>query len=68
MKNGGPQQAWSRSLQRTMGMTTHQEPAFRARLGVFGIRDTYVKNERDTGYLAKKVMEYGRFRTDIPGY
>ena len=30
-----------------------------ALLGVIGIRDIWVKNYRDTGYLGKKLKAYG---------
>lgn len=33
-----------------------------ALLGVNGIRDIWVKNYRDTGYLGKKLKGYGIFK------
>ena len=35
-----------------------------ALLGVIGIRDIWVKNHRDTGYLGRKLKGYGIFKKD----
>ena len=37
------------------------EPNLEALLGVIGIRDIWVKNYRDTGYLGGKLKGYGIF-------
>ena len=38
-----------------------------ALLGVIGIRDIWVKNYRDTGYLGKKLKGYGIFKKKDSG-
>ena len=39
-----------------------------ALLGVIGIRDIWVKNCRDTGYLGKKLKAYRIFKKKILRY